>query len=61
MYYVCILDMLLKIASHYQYDLSALHMSMMGFQKSLDKRVGLWGELYPFFGILDFLNFAKPL
>ena len=47
---MCILSVytLLKVVGYY--DLSVLSVSVMGFQKSLDRGwVGGWGELYPIF------------
>ena len=43
---MCILcvHVLLKVVSHH--NLSVLSMSLMGFQKSLDRGVGGWGELF---------------
>ena len=55
MYFVCVL---LKVVSHY--DLSVVSMSAMGFQKKLDRGVGGWSELYPFF-LGKLFNFAKRL
>ena len=52
---------ILNVVSHYY--LSVLSISVMGFQKSLDREVGGWLEVYPVFLVhfLNFFNFAKPL
>ena len=52
---------LLKVVS--RYDLSGMSMSVMVFQKSLDRGVGGCGEFYTgfYFYFWNCFNFAKPL
>ena len=38
---------LLRFGGHY--NLSVLSMSLISFQKSFNRRMGGWGELYPIF------------
>ena len=52
---------LLNVVSH---DVIVLSMSIMGFQKQLDRGVGGWGEHYPVLILIFFLlmfNIANPL
>ena len=50
--------MLLNVVSHY--DLSVLSMSVIGFQKKLDRGVGGVSSIQLFFDFWNFFNFAKP-